>query len=246
MEAAIHAGVAVELMAKAVIASHDPSQVFEDGKPGSARTIGASKAVRRAAALVVEMARYLNQAIRTLDARNASAHAAELDDGELSAHILEGTQFILVAAEALTISPRRFLGPELHQQVLAEIAGHTTALRVASEKLVAAANLEYRRLTSLVSPGKLAEVLRARDHGPQHGDVDTQVECPACSNLCWAYWRVDVDVEYEGPDDYQVEPVLAFLGIDCPFCYLQLSASQCDSISFNPNGDPAEYFEVEL
>lgn len=235
MEAVIHAGAAVELMAKAVIVSRDPEQIMRSRKRGPAATIRAIEAVDAAAVIVVELDPYVNGAKRTLNARNAAAHAADVDDIELNARILEGTQFVLVCAEVLLVSPRRLLGSELHQQVLVEIAGHTTAVRVSAEKLVAKAQREYRKLAALVPTEKLDEVLRQRDHGPQHGDIHTKITCPACGNHCWAYWQV----EYDGSEEHQVESVLSFLGIECPSCFLQLSASQCDSIELNPDGDPA-------
>lgn len=265
LDSAIHAGAAVELIAKAVIARVDAALVLEaedarqklidkyiesgliEGKQvkeRSPRSISASNAVGLARKVVVELKAHDAGARQALDMRNSAAHAAELESEHLESRVLAASEYVLLAMEYLGASPQVVFGNERYEQLRAQIVRSTTALHIAAEQKVDSARQSYRTWVVDVSPTNLPQALRRRDHGPQHGDVSDRLECPACENCGWSYWNVEVDVEYEGPGEHSVEPFLRFTGFQCPFCLLELNDEEWEALGLSPHPDPADVFEA--
>lgn len=270
MDAAVHIGAAVELMAKAVLVSVEPRLILGEhsthdvlvdmlaengsavahslkkGKSPAKTTVAARKAVDLAARLVPVMRTHRTGAGEALAIRNHAAHAAELDDAKLPAHIAAGTAFIMAGVYYLSRDAEAFLGRELSQQVEQNTDDIATALRSNAEMKVAAARHKYQTLIEPLPSKARASVLSAlQERFADAGDVQEPSTCPACENEGAAVSVVDFDVELDGPDEWREVPFLTFMGFECPYCGLFLDAMDCDAIGLDPRGGPAEMFDIQ-
>ncbi|MEO5664968.1 MAG: hypothetical protein ABIR39_17020 [Nocardioides sp.] len=264
MEAAIHAGAAVELMAKVILVNVDPRLLLDDREghhvlidvlveAGVAtaqpyahkgnKTLAATKAVILAGRLCEEVRPHLGAARLALDARNRAAHAAEIDDAALAGEVTAGSDFVLSGVDHLGRSRDEFLGAELADQVQREVAERSTALRVDAQRKVRGAKDRYESLISRLPDGASSELIA--DLGKRaslHGDHTEPHGCPACGNRGWLIYSVEFDVEYEAPGDYSTTTYLDFRGFDCLYCSLQLTNLESEAVGIDPQGDPADDF----
>jgi len=126
MEAAIHAGASVELMAKAILVEVDPRLLFEERESHhvlidmlveagvataqqyarrGTRTLTATKAVQLAARLCEQVRPHAAAARQALEARNRAAHAAELDEADLADEVIGGSDFVLAGVDSFARAP---------------------------------------------------------------------------------------------------------------------------------------------
>ena len=267
MDAAIHAGAAVELMAKAILTSVDHRLLYEDrdghhvvidllvraekatAEPyarKNSRTVTAGMAVDLAARLCEHVRPHAQGARRALAARNSAAHAAEVHEATLVERVTGGSEFVLAGVVHFARSPVEFLGRDLVEQVERDVEERNIALRAASWRKVSGAKGWYEALVAPLSvDGRQALLSELGKRQSAHGDHNERYPCPACGNAAWLIWNVEMDVDWDGPGDYSANAYLDFRGLDCLFCNLQLNDVESESIGINPHGDPAADFGGE-
>lgn len=261
MDAAVHAGAAVELMAKAILVHVDPRLLFDDrdghhvlidllvergvasAQPHSYRgkkTVGAAKAVVLSARVCEQVRPHVGAAQQALEARNDAAHAAAIDDSRIADQVTAGIDFVLAGVDSIARDRAAFVGAEVAEQVEREVAQRNATLVSAAQRKVKRARERYEALTARLPGGGSAEVLtELANRTPHAGDVTENYDCPACGNSGWLMWDVEIDSEYEGPGEYSNNAYLLFLGFECFFCSLQLNHVESDAIGINPRGDSA-------
>ena len=267
LEAAVHAGAAVELMAKAILVHVDPRLLLDDreghhvlidllvergavtAQPHgyrSRRTVSATKAVTLAARVCEQVGPHIGAARQALDARNQAAHAAVINEARLPDQVTAGSDFVLAGVDSFARSPEAFLGADVAEQVEREVAERNAALSLAAQRKVKRAHDRYEGLVARLPEGEGDEVFtELGNRTPIHGDHTERCDCPACGNAGWLIWDVEVDFEPEGPDEYTTNAYLLFLGFECFYCGLQLNHVESEAVGINPQGDPADDFDAE-
>ncbi|SDJ08519.1 hypothetical protein SAMN05444157_1658 [Frankineae bacterium MT45] len=259
MDAAIHAGAAVELMAKAVLAHLDPrllaagdnahhallDVLAEQGRASvHARTKAPASTVIASSA--VDLAARCADGLRTtkaaghaaLQARNAAAHAALVDEDKLADVVAGMNVFTLAGVDCLRRDRADFVGRERLAQVEREAAQRDSATQAAASSKVSAAKAQYRHLTDPLGTDGVGELLRILGSRPEPpSDISETVDCPACDNNAWLLWNVEVDVEYEGPGEYSTYAYAEFIALDCPYCGLHLDEAECEAIEVPTDHD---------
>jgi hypothetical protein len=271
MEAAIHAGAAVELMAKAILATADQRLLLDkiDGhsllidmlikseavvaqqasaKRDVARTVSKTLSAGRALELSIRLhpslGAHLAAGQRALAARNAAAHSAEITVDALQAQVTSASDFVLACVASLGKSSGEFLGTELVDRVKHEVAKRSEDLVVTAQRLVDESHRRYEDFIAKLVEGNDQDVLRQlAKQGASHGDHAERYGCPACSNMGWLMWNVDIEVEYEGPGEYSTSASMDFIGFACPFCFLELDAEQSDAIGIDHSHDSNSGYE---
>jgi hypothetical protein len=259
MEAAVHAGAAVELMAKAILAKVDwrflvheqeghhvlLDALIDQGKlSGQPRhqklrtTLSAARAVEVVTRIREELRPHRQAADGALRARNAAAHAAVVEEDKLADCVTGGSDFVLAGVDCFGRSRDEFLGQRLAQVVQMEVKERSAALRDAARQKVETARRTYDRFVAQLPDDGASVLAQFGMREPPHGDHTEPFDCPACANRGWLTWNVEVEVEYEGPDDYSTSAYLDFIGFDCYYCGLRLSDHECEILGIDPNGDP--------
>lgn len=264
MEAAVHAGAAVELMAKAILVHVDPRLLFDEreghhvlidmlvrsgeatAEPhryGRKRTLAAMQAVSLAARICDHVRPHVAAAREALEARNHAAHAAWVDETKVADQVIAGSDFVLAGVESFARSRSAFLGAEVAVKVGQEVAERNAALSAVAKRKIQSAQLGYQDLVARLPNGRDDSVLvELGKRTPIHGDHTERYPCPACANDGWLLWDVEVDFEYEGPDEYSTNAYLIFLGFECFYCGLQLNHVESEVAGIDPQGDPADDF----
>lgn len=259
LDAAVHAGASVELMAKAVLVSTDPRLIFQAHHSAqgianlliergtltatpfelrSRRTIGAGEALDLLKRIEDGLRPHCAPAKKALDARNAAVHLAEADAG-LADAVTAGSDFVLAAVDRLGRDRSAFLGDPLAERVEREVAERRSVIARQAQQKVARARATFDAYLGLDEGIRDHFLTQVRERRPERPDVTDPHDCPACGHRGWVYFDVDVDVDSD-PDD--VVAYLDFLGFRCYFCGLHLDAEECDAIGLDPRGDPAEQF----
>lgn len=264
MDAAYHAGSAVELIAKAVLARLDPrvlakgpaaqhhlldTLVERHGRLGhtprtlrlDASTIDAAVAIDLVHRLVPECRPHRGAAEKARAIRNGAVHMAKWDDSVLD-DIITGVLSYVTAAL-----------PAAHQRaddvwsegLLAEVDRVTRArldriARVANMKVIHARE-RYKELSSVLSR-ETRDALVADLSGRFVGNVDYQerFDCPACAlPYAWLQWFADFEAVRDG-EDWGYEGGLVFSGLRCPVCTLDLDADEVASLGIDatPTREP--------
>lgn len=261
LDAAVHAGAAVELMAKAVLAGLDVRLVrrehhsvrgivnllIENGNLDATpydlspnRTIGAEEALDLLSRLEEGLRPFCASAKKALAARNAAVHLAEAQDG-LADAVTAGSDFVLAGVDRLGRDRTAFLGDALAERVQREVAERRTVIERQAQQKVDRARATFDAYLGLDEWIRELFLAQVRDRRPRRPDVTDPHDCPACHNRGWMFSNVDVD---EAADPDEVVAYLDFLGFRCYFCGLELDSEECDAIGLDPHGDPADHFTV--
>lgn len=249
MDAAYHAGAAVELIAKSALATLDrrllltgpvlhhvvlDALAVQYGRPDVAvkerppdkRTIDAGMAVQLAHRLIPEVREHRAAADAARIARNDASHLAQLDDAKLEDVVYGMLSYLNAAVTATEHGTADLWGGGLQAEVdRVTFARLERIEKVAKIKLISA-RMKYNELTETLSEetrGKLISELAERPI--PSSDVDFQTDCPACE-LPYArlQWNADFGSVHQG-DDWS-EPGIALTGLLCPICNLSLDGAE--------------------
>lgn len=261
MEAAVHAGTAVELMAKAILARVDPRLLTEDrdghhvvldmlvgsgqavaaqrrGR-GSRATVSARKALDLTLRLCPEVVPHDAAAGVALAARNAAAHAAEVDDMKVADQVTAANDFVLAGVDSFGRSRTAFIGDAL-DQVERDVAERKAASRDRANRAIELAKRRYDTPAVIMHGSDPAKV---SSRVPFHGDHYDPYRCPACGNQGWLIWNVEV--ELDATEERNVNTYLVYMGFACFFCGLELDDVESEAAGVEPHGDPADHFSEE-
>ena len=235
IDAAYHAGSAVELIAKAALARLDPrvlvkglaaqhalldALVEHHKRPGfvprtaklDAQTIDASVAIELAHRLVPECRPHRGAADKARVVRNGAVHMAVLDDAGLDDVWGEGLR---EESERVMAARRERIG------------------RVARIKVIVARD-RYRDLVGeLTDATREALVADLARRSVATSDEQWQVECPACElPYAWLMWDAAYEPLLDG-DDWTYEGGLALTGLRCPVCTLDLVPDEVGALGID-------------
>lgn len=269
-DAALHAGCAIELIAKAVLVSFDsrliaPAQdlhhvlldVVVEGRgatptgprPGTQRrkTIDAGLAVALTGRLHEELRAHEAAATTALAARNAAAHMA-ICDTEALREVLDGmAAYVEAALRVLRRTSQDFWGVLAAEMQERATARERTVKEAAELKVSEAADLYHRMVDGLDEERRASLLQTLSRREPDYGFSDDfwTLDCPACgyqdARLAWV---ADYDVERDSQGGYDaVSGGLALLGLQCPVCQLELDADEVNALGIDTDDprDPWEY-----
>lgn len=250
MDAAYHAGGAVEMMAKAVV-SHLDERLLADqdagkhaflellaahheraavtGRPGkiAPKSILASTAVALAHRLSQECSKEQSKATRALTARNAASHMADLDDAKLADVVTGMAAYVSAGVEAFEREKPDFWGSVVWDSIRRDLGEVIREGRARAESKVAAAKAAHEHLADGLQPEKLAALVADLQARPvPTADDWWQVQCPACKHDGWLLWGIDYEPVQVGPDEWDYAGGTALLGLICPVCGLDLTGDE--------------------
>jgi len=258
LDAAVHAGTAVELMAKAVLADLDPRLLVE-GAPaqhvlldvlaehhgatgiapakskGRARTVNASMAVELAARLRAECRPHSSAAHAALDARNAAAHSADLEPNTIGMVVDGMAAYTAAGVETLRRNSKDFWGV-LSNEMTARISERQQAIVADAEQKVATATAYHAQLFDGLPEESQAALTRLLLDRTTYtgGDYSWTVNCPACGHDdAELSWVADFDVERDGDGEWVAVGGMALLGLTCPICGLELEGEEVEALGID-------------
>lgn len=267
IDAAAHAGAAVELMAKALLADFDVRLLHggglhhalldivagNEGIPArrsiSKTTVGAVVAIELAGRLVPGCHRHEAAAKQVASVRNGAVHLAEAPSIETLREAVAGMEaFTDAAARHLHGSSHNYWGVHFEEVQKQQLAADEKVLKDAKEK-VAAARSRFDEMVGRLSAELRAPVLaELRTREGIVGDETDEVSCPACDQEATAAWDWEVDVEEEFPGEYMYSQFLAPAGLGCPVCGLRLDASETLALGIDlvaPSHESDEDFDLD-
>jgi hypothetical protein len=253
MFAAIHAGSAIELLAKAALVRRTPllltvgqklemksaDAILRRVNAHDARTVDASVAKNVCGAFHGAVLANIDPLLRH---RNSAAHMGLMARADTAAALNamraaaeQGIEFLGVGRGDYW---RNFAGA-----VTVALDKHATAVEHVALSLIAS----HRATFESVELSDEEIRLRERRPGPLHwSETEEPHPCPSCANQARLGWSTHVDVEYEGPGECTWSRYLAPDGLRCPVCGLSLDAEQCESVGIDVEFDQsAEWTEVE-
>jgi hypothetical protein len=260
LDVATRAGSVVELLAKTLLVHHDERLVahrdahhhlldavlHRAGKPKPSafkpnrQTVDARVAVTLVQRLGPDIDRHGRAASLVLDARNDAVHMAiHRDPAALEVVLARMSDFADAVLAALELDPYEFWG-EHTTSVRKRVHQHRAEVLLGARAAVAAARRKFEDLRDEIGPEAWAAVLPTlQQRGPQDaGDLDAELECPACTNVAHVTWSTEVEIDvYHGETIYY--PYYVLDGLQCPVCTLRLDADQVDSLQLEhmPNID---------
>lgn len=254
MFAAIHAGSAIELLAKAILARRNPLLLTVGQKhemkhadailgrvnAHDARTLDAALAKNVCGAFQGAVLANIDTLLRH---RNSAAHMGLMARADLA----EALNAMRAAAEQgiahLDVSRDRYW-----RNYAAAVAGALDERGTEVER--AARSLIATHRAKLESVGLSHDEIRLRERRPgsffNRSEVEAPHQCPACKHEARLGWSIDVDVEYEGPGEYTTSHFVVSDGLWCPVCGLSLDAEQCEAMGIDVDYDhSADWTEAE-
>jgi hypothetical protein len=249
--AAVSAGCAVELLTKALIATTSPALLTERADRDSllhltdhghlarrsvteVRTLSATDAVATAIHLHPGLAWHKERDEIVFRVRNAAAHMALVDSGELSAAIIVMIKYIHSLLAVQSSDAGEFWGSDLAPlaaELLDEAKSQTA--RVVAAKLAAARS----SLEALV--GRLGEDTRAvvlaslSGRKPESEEHDEAQTCPVCDQQGWLLCGIHRgDVQWNESGEPYLAPYAFAVGFVCGVCGLALWHDELDEFSF--------------
>lgn len=241
-----HAGTALEQLAKAYLASFDPTLVVDGrsfdsllhacGKGRHARvpaslmkTITMDEALKRCGQILPVIENLRGDLQRLIDARNGAIHVGAVEESEklkMLVPFLHASRHLLGEGGF----DDRYWG-EFDDVVELRVAEVTEAAVVAVKEAMIGARLRFEARFGHLGADVLPPVLRAVEAGYSPDKYEQQlIDCPVCSTLGLASGSIDVDWrpdwDHADGEDYiaGVYPVVTFFpgDFECRACGLKL------------------------
>lgn len=267
LDAGADAGGAVELLAKACLATVEPS-LLAKGVSGVAlaetllqlrglphllvgtrelrfATIEAGLAVDLAERLFPRLSPATRGARLALEARNDSLHMGIAVAHRVDAAVAGMAAYVRAVLPVLGVSHAHFWAQE-EDMIAADrvVSERTTHIAEVVEAKIEQAHARYERFVIRVGQDHAARVIQEiqiREAESDRNQGGFAVECPACEQSGW----VDVDVDFEaepdgegGFDYFQTAQWVA--GFRCPVCQLDLDSEECDEAGIGQEPDEDE------
>lgn len=255
LDAGADAGGAVELLAKACIATVEPALLAKGGSGlGLAETLlrlrGLPHRVTSAdearlatieAGLAVELAERLFPKLSTatagarlaLDARNDSLHLGIAIADRVDAAVAGMAAYVRAVLPVLAVSHAHFWAQE-EDLIAADRAvfERTTHVAEVVEAKIQFAQARYEQFVLRVGEDHAARVvheiqIREADRDAHRGGFTFQ--CPACQHYGWVEVDADFEAEPDGDGGFDyVQTAQWVAGFRCPVCELELDSEECD------------------
>ena len=247
LDAATSVGAAIELIAKAAVATVEPSLIAGHSDASPTRTIlllrgdleraagwSLARDIRTVPAkTAVLIASEVHQSLTTTPkavalpfaVRNAALHLGIVEPDELTEAVAIMASYTRKVLRALGRDPIAFWSPQILPLVTTLLDARATALEHAALAAVARAADEYARtLGRSTDDGTRAVIAALEVQQPPHEVYAVTQTCPACGNDGWVVIDMGVEVEYspDGPSDLFTYPYIA--GFVCNVCRLNLES----------------------
>jgi hypothetical protein len=272
LQAAISAGIAVELIFKAYIANIAPQLLAEKGQIQSVlmlsgrgdlsgktahdlRSISGLQVVDTARQLIAKEKigssfPHLPQNLQCFIARNSACHMAIVEADQLRHAVIEMTKIVDGMLPLMGLVRERFWGPGVLSAADALVNQANDEVRQRFEAKMAAARREVHRLTSALTPAKARRLLATLAQRPIPGvgpdDYEERRPCPACGQdatvQCYVISAMDLGSDAPGRIAY---PAL----FRCAACKLTLNNEELaligipDTIDLDQDKAALEYFD---
>lgn len=243
--ASIHAGAAVELLAKSLLAREHPALIMKDpadAVPPKRHPLELTNTAD-AATLQSLLCRHLQ-----LETKVKDLGAGILNDRNFAVHVGLSTRtvtenvdrlglWIYFVQEASGLTGADWLSPEAAIEQERRFNAFVLNLY---EKTTAARRLFRKKRADRQKASKDFEAWatglereRAESASLEIGpDFDDAQECPSCPRMGHAWGVVDIEFEYEGPGEYS-ENALVRTFFECAVCELQLNDAE-SAVIFSP------------
>lgn len=252
LQAAVAAGTAVELTAKAALVQVEPTLLCDNTDPGNllrlagkgdrsdlaptrVKTIGGMKATRLCKRLLKGITVGDKEVEVVLEARNAALHLALVDRDELRAAVATMVRVVDEVLDGMEADRESFWGPHLSVADNLVAEGRAEIASLVSAK-VSAAQQRLEAITAQLSPEVAAAVLAQRAWCRSSSDHEEPVECPVCRQEAWLICGVEKgEPELMGPDDDSdwMVPVSAWpFAFECAVCGLSLDDRELRQFEF--------------
>ncbi|MDG4818275.1 hypothetical protein O7628_22590 [Micromonospora sp. WMMD956] len=274
-QAAVSAGCAVELLAKAFLASVEPGLLAEKGDrdtililSGNAnlasariaemKTVGALEALKIAKHLHPSLSFNLQSDQVVLRVRNSAAHMGMVLPDELRAAVAVMCRLVEGLLAALLLERDKYWGDHAIGVVdeILDVAKSEVRRIVAAK--IAVAERRFAGLVSGLDAAGRAVVLSALSRRDPYttADHNEPYQCPACKQQGWLVCHVDEGQPEIGYDDdgtqYSFAPRTAYpFFFECPVCELELEEEELAELDYpmeielDPNSDPYSNYEPD-
>lgn len=252
LQAAVAAGTAVELIAKAALVQVEPTLLCDNTDPDNllrlagkgdrsdlaptrVKTIGGMKAMRLCKRLVKGITVGDKELEVVLEVRNAALHLALVNRDELRAAVATMARVVDEVLVGMEADRESFWGPQLSvaDGLVAEGRAEIASLVAAK---VSAARQRLEAITAQLSPEVAAAVLAQRAWCRLSSDHEEPVECPVCKREAWLICGVEKgEPELMGADDDSdwMVPVSAWpFAFECAVCGLSLDDRELGQFHF--------------
>lgn len=253
LDAVVHAGAALELIAKALLAEIDrcllPDRVHHalldavaaerDGlAPGpvpAKNTVGGVLAVELVARLVPGCRTAEQRAKAVLSARNAAIHVAMAPTPQdLAKYVSDMEDFVDPVATYLRGSSHDYWG-FYFDEVNRARAAREEAMLARARAAVAEARTRYDHAIAPLPTDLRERVLEElRTRASIVGEEMDEIDCPACGELATTAWEWDIDGEVGDLGETINYLYLGLLGMGCPVCGLRLDADEMAALGLEP------------
>ena len=254
MDAAIHAGIAVELGAKALLLHLDPrllsvsealSHTLLDVLAKQAGHVHVGERAPKlvpsiSARLAVELAARISPLVRdrksradeARKARNNAAHMAILDDSKIEDVVTGVEAFVAAVVGVLGLNLETFFGKSTPPPWDLRIQQQDEQIETAVRRKIEAAGQRYMQFVEGIGSEKVPQLTEflVELAGPRPGDESVPEECPACGfDDARLSWEAEVDVEWDG----SLYGGMVLRGLDCPRCGLELDAAEVEATAID-------------
>ena len=265
LQAAISVGTASELILKALVSSTSPALLADRGDRDSLLLLANASlestnalAFRSiAAAEVHRLAKHLHRALpidlndlAPLAARNAAAHLAIVDSGQLRRAVVQHCRIVQATLPLLELDDGPYWGASMRATVINLLdEAKSEVARVVAAKLAAATTALNTRVRALPEEARAAYLAALSGRMLSSTDHEEPQTCPACEQNGWLLCGVE-----RGPVEYDSENGMAWasrtaypFAFECPVCGLELENEELpeipdfpDHVELDPDEDPIE------
>ena len=263
LDAGADAGGAVELLAKACIATVEPallakggsgltpaetmlrlrghSRVLDPDREPRLVTLDATVAIDIAERLFPKLTTVSSGARAALDARNDSMHMGIAIPERVDAAVAGMARFVVAALPVLNLRPQEFWADEDDLKAAGRaVDTRTTHIADVAKAKIELAAARHARFLLRLTEDEAANVIRAlqsKHHERIEGRPGYPERCPACDNYGWVDLDADFDAEPDGDGGwtyFQTDEWVA--GFECPVCQLGLSSEECEEAGIGLRG----------
>jgi hypothetical protein len=251
LQAATSAGTAVELLAKAYLASVNPALLAERGDPDTLihlcgrggkvkngplamKTIGAVETLRLVTRLHPQFSLFDDQP-PVLRARNSAIHMALVDVKDLRVAVVQMARMVENLLVALELDRDDFWGERATQVVDSLLDEAARELERVVQAKIAVARGRLETLTADVPEAVAVAILAALSgKAGTYGDYNVPQKCPVCGQQGWLVCYVEQEeIELEDESSALLPEEVAHPYIfQCPVCHLELAADELEEFDF--------------
>ncbi|WP_456824176.1 hypothetical protein [Cellulomonas sp. P5_E12] len=252
LDAAIHTGGAIEMVAKAAVAELEPLLLSSSGNSKGElldalpkfraatftsakrlRTIDASVAVAMVGRIHPACAALGTAATEALEIRNEAVHLGVVHPERLTEAVQAMASYINSVLGALDFPETMFWRSATSDAQVLQAERMRRLLSLARRRIyVAKKSLDLK--LSIVPEADREHYMLQRERLRPVFEESAEAPCPACARSAALGWGIDVDVEKDHDGGfYTVVAGYTFEGLACPVCDLELKADEAEALGID-------------